>query len=67
MEATGDAPISRFPKIGDRLDPRIGAGVKSLVQAGYFSVSDFGWMALYLPEEYADDLQTPVSAAPVCG
>ena len=47
---TAPAAVAR---IGTDLDPRIAAGITGLVQNGYLSASDFGWLGLFLPEEYA--------------
>jgi len=43
----------QFQTITDR---RLVAALSNLIVNGYLSPSDFGWMGLYLPEEYADAL-----------
>jgi len=43
-------------RIGTDLDRRLVAALSNLIVNGYLSPSDFGWMGLYLPEEYADAL-----------
>jgi len=40
-------------RIETSFDPRVAAGVTALVSNGYLSASDFGWLGLFLPEEYA--------------
>ena len=49
------APVAAG-RIGMNFDPRITTGITELVKNGLLSASDFGWLGLYLPEEYVASL-----------
>jgi len=47
-------------RIGDEIDPRVIVEMRQLVRDGLLSSGDFGWLGLYLPEEYAPALSEDV-------
>lgn len=60
------APTAR-PSFNEKLDPRIGNGLKKLTQNGYISPTDFGWYGLVLPRKYAPYISGGVIGTNVCG
>ncbi len=52
--------------VGDVIDPKLMDGLAHLVRNGLVSRADFGYMGLYLPEEYVSALMTEKTAA-TCG
>ena len=54
------------PKIGKWLDARLGRNLRILVQSGYISASDFGFMGISLPAEYAPYLTDGVIGQSMC-
>ena len=54
------------PIIPETIDSRISARLAALTRDGYISASDFGWMGLVLPAEYAPYLAEKPQNAPAC-
>ena len=59
----GGTPRNINPKIGNELDQRIGVALAKLHTNGFISPSDFSWMGLVLPAEYAPFLTGEVTNA----
>ena len=54
------------PKIGKKIDARLARNLRVLVQSGYLSASDFGFLGLFLPAEYAPYLADGVVGQSRC-
>lgn len=67
IAATSGQKIPTPPEpVGDEINPRVMSNLAHLVANGLMSRSDFGFMGLYLPEEYVPALMTEKTAA-TCG
>jgi len=65
LQARGDAPAD--DALHPELDPRVTQQLLALVQAGYLSASDFGFMGFVLPEEYIAFLTVEGPVGRACG
>ena len=65
-----NSPMNRlpFPPIGKRVDDRVINQLSGLIAKGYITMSDFSFMGLSLPKDYAPAFKaTPQGPAPDCG
>jgi hypothetical protein len=66
LNPKGRSPGAAFPSIGNEIDERIGVAITALNRRGLLTASDFYWLGLFLPSEYAAFLTKSDAGTPAC-